>query len=60
MYVFLFLQIGILVVFATWLMFFDSKPPIFFTEFDLPCFVFSNLLCKHVPKTVCAIVLYIG
>ena len=32
----------------------------FFTEFDLPWLLFSNSLCKHGPKTVFGIVLYIG
>ena len=36
------------------------NPRLFFTEFDLPWLSFSNSLCKHGPKTVFGIVLYIG
>ena len=52
MYVFLFFQIGILVVFATQKMFCISESPIFFTESDLPWLLFFNSLCKHGLKTV--------
>ena len=52
MYVFSLFQIGIMVVFATQLMFFNSESPIFFTESDLPWLLFSNSLSKYGLKTV--------